>query len=69
MFEVGQRVNTKYGDGTVICVGSAKPHVYVRMHARANAIYIMNIGDVTRVDATGFNSQAPPGEAGESKHP
>jgi hypothetical protein len=68
MIEVGQRVKTKYGDGTVICVGSVKPHVYVRMHTRSNAIYIMKIGDVTGVDTTDFNSQAR-AEAGESKHP
>ena len=68
MFEVGQRVNTKYGDGTVICVGVVKPHVYVRMHTRSNAIYIMNIRDITRVDTTDFNSQALE-QAGESKHP
>jgi hypothetical protein len=64
MFEVGQRVNTKYGDGTVICVGRVKPHVYVRMHARSNAIYIMNIRDLTRIDTTDFDSQAP-GRTGE----
>lgn len=64
MFEVGQRVNTKYGDGTVICVGCVKPHIYVRMHTRSNAIYIMDISDLTRIDATDFNSQAP-GKAGE----
>lgn len=68
MFEVGQRVNTKYGDGTVICVGSVKPHVYVRMHARADAIYIMNIRDVKKADATDFNSHASP-ETSESKLP
>jgi hypothetical protein len=59
MFEVGQVVSTRYGNGTVIGVGSVKPHVYVRVHASANAIYIININDVTTVDASDFSSQAP----------
>jgi hypothetical protein len=46
MFKVGEEVNTRYGPGVVVCVGSVKPHVYVRVDSRS-AIYMFNESDVS----------------------
>lgn len=57
MFIVGQEVNTKYGVGKVVCVGSRKPYVYVRVHSRPDCIYIFNFAEVGEVE---INTFAPP---------
>jgi len=50
MFSVGQKVDTKYGQGIIICVGAVKPHIYVRVDSRST-IYMLNELDVTAVEA------------------
>lgn len=50
MFRVGQKVDTKYGQGIVICVGAVKPHIYVRVDSRST-IYMLNEFDVTAIEA------------------
>lgn len=46
MFKVGEEVNTRYGPGVVVCVGTLKPHVYVRVDSRS-AIYMFQESDVS----------------------
>ena len=49
MFAVGQEVSTKYGLGTVISVGTNKPHIHVRLHS-SSQIYILNISQITMAE-------------------
>jgi transcriptional regulator with XRE-family HTH domain len=49
MFAIGQEVTTKYGPGTVICVGTVKPHVHVRLHS-SSQIYILNMSQITTAE-------------------
>lgn len=46
MVAIGQEVSTKYGVGTVVCVGTVKPHVHVRLHS-SSQIYILNMSQIT----------------------
>lgn len=46
MFKIGEEVNTRYGPGVVVCVGTLKPHVYVRVDSRS-AIYMFEESDVS----------------------
>ncbi|MGA9770549.1 MAG: helix-turn-helix transcriptional regulator [Blastocatellia bacterium] len=46
MFAVGQEVSTQYGTGTIISVGTVKPHIYVRLHS-SSQIYILNKSQIT----------------------
>lgn len=46
MFAIGQEVSTKYGIGTVVCVGTVKPHIHVRLHS-SSQIYILNMSQIT----------------------
>jgi transcriptional regulator with XRE-family HTH domain len=50
MFTVGQEVSTKYGQGVVVCVGSIKPHVHVRMHS-SSQVYILNMSKIAVAQA------------------
>ena len=50
MFTVGQEVSTKYGQGVVVCVGSIKPHVHVRMHS-SSQVYILNMSQIAVAQA------------------
>jgi transcriptional regulator with XRE-family HTH domain len=49
MFTVGQEVNTKYGPGIIVCVGSVKPHVHVRLRS-SSQIYILNMSQVAMAE-------------------
>ena len=46
MFAVGQEVSTKYGPGTVVCVGLKTPRIHVRLHS-GSQIYILNVSQIT----------------------
>jgi hypothetical protein len=52
MFRVGQAVNTKYGSGVVVCVGSRKPRVYVRVPSRSggSCLYVFDATDVSAIE-------------------
>src|SRR5215813_8623059 len=45
MFTVGQEVSTRYGAGTVVCVGSIKPMLYVRLHG-SSEVYVLDHSQV-----------------------
>lgn len=50
MFRVGQKVNTKYGLGVVVCIGRNKPQVYVRMYSNLQ-LYILDMTSVATIDS------------------
>lgn len=54
MFAVGQEVSTKYGPGTVVCIGTVKPHVHVRLHS-SSQIYILNTSQITVAEINHLN--------------
>jgi transcriptional regulator with XRE-family HTH domain len=46
MFNIGQEVSTKYGAGTIICIGRIKPLLYVRLHA-SSEVYVLNKSQIS----------------------
>jgi hypothetical protein len=59
MFIVGQEVNTKYGVGKVVCVGSRKPYVYVRVQSRPDRIFIFDFAEVREVEINNIAPASP----------
>ena len=65
MFRIGQEVCTKYGVGEVVCVGSNKPQVYVRVHSRPNCLYVFSFAEISEIEAANFAPPSPREQAQE----
>ncbi len=72
MFNIGQEVNTRYGVGTVVCVSSVNPHVYVRLRSRSG-IFMLEESDVAAIEEISSDlrdaSQSPEEAKTEVKGP
>lgn len=54
MFTVGQEVSTRYGVATVVCIGSVKPMLYVRLHG-SSEVYVLDHSQVDQPNQPEMN--------------